>query len=79
MKRRDLFKLTSLAFGGAHAFDLDNDAITDERIRVHVQQNAVNGAVVPKSPIRCRYPSTLIITTTRWLLKLIHPIKHVHL
>jgi predicted secreted protein len=61
MKRRDLFKLTSLAFGGAHAFDLNNDAIADERIRVHVQQNAVNGAVVPVG-VESDIPDTLSIS-----------------
>ena len=47
MKRRDIIKLTGLAFGGAHAFELNSTANIDDRIRVHVQQNAVNGAVVP--------------------------------
>ncbi len=47
VKRRDIIKLTGLAFGGAHAFDFNDAAVIDYRIRVHVQANAVNGAVVP--------------------------------
>lgn len=66
MKRRDIIKLTSLAFGGAHAFDL-NDAATvdaaiiDNRIRLHVQQHAVNGAVVPVG-VESDIPDTLSIS-----------------